>query len=926
MLITRTVIAGAAALFVHAASSNTSSRFYEDALQRYEKGDTAGAVIQLKNALQKEPKMLSAHLLLGKALLKSGEIKASEAAFEEAVANGVNPVEIAVPLGQVYSMLGERTKLLERIKPHGLPVAQQSEILTMRAVALAQNGQFSAAKQSIDEARVLAPQSAAPLLADAMMQMRRGELAAAKALAQRATELAPANAQAWSTLGSILQSQRDSKGSLDAYNRGVSADPLNHDSRLGRATILLALGRDGDAQKDVQALRASESADPRTSFLEGVLAARKGDRVNSQKSYEAAAASLETMPQGVRNSDEQFLLAGALSSRALGNTEKTREYLKHLLTLNSRHYAGQLLSATVSVEARDYSVAQPILETLLRTNPNDSQALYQLGSLLLAKRQYSRASEMFERAAAAGEQGAVRELGLSQLALGQDRPGLANLERAFNANPGDMRAGMQLCMHYVGQQQADKALAVANRMVKHDPANLAAQMFLGNVKGRVGDKRGARESFQQVLNKDPDFRVAAVSLAWLDIEEKRFDDARKRLSGLLSKDQQNADLLFQMGVLEIRAGKPADSIIHLQRSAELKRSDPKAGLALLDIYLQTNRPDKAAELTKTLAGDHPDKLPVVLAVGRSQLATGDLKGARLTFKDAVRLAEFDPEKQVLVARMLLMAGAPDEASYSLQKALSASPNYLPAMVLTVEVEAAKGNPQRVEEAVRALNAKHANTVPALLTTGQLALAKGQFPAALAAFQSAMGKSPQTSTVVLLAQAHLGAREPDKALAVLQAWSDKRSNDPRALRALAEVQAQTGRLDAAKRSFARLTAIEPNNAEMLSRQALLLHRLKDPTATAVAERALKAAPGDPEALDALGWIQALNGKFDLALPLLREARLRAPNNGEIRFHLAFVLHRLSRNDEAASELRAGLAAPRRPSPSAELDQLRKSLGI
>ena len=42
--------------------------------------------------------------------------------------------------------------------------------------------------------------------------------------------------------------------------------------------------------------------------------------------------------------------------------------------------------------------------------------------------------------------------------------------------------------------------------------------------------------------------------------------------------------------------------------------------------------------------------------------------------------------------------------------------------------------------------------------------------------------------------------------------------------------------------------------------------------------------------------------------LRDARLRAPNNAEIRWHLAYVLAKMGRRGEAADELKAALAMP------------------
>ena len=65
----------------HAALDPKASQLYEDALVRYEKKDLKGAIIQLKNAIQIDRKMLPVHLLLGRALLADGEFNAAEAAF-----------------------------------------------------------------------------------------------------------------------------------------------------------------------------------------------------------------------------------------------------------------------------------------------------------------------------------------------------------------------------------------------------------------------------------------------------------------------------------------------------------------------------------------------------------------------------------------------------------------------------------------------------------------------------------------------------------------------------------------------------------------------------------------------------------------------------------------------------------------------------
>jgi Tfp pilus assembly protein PilF len=82
------------------ADPQKASRLYEDALRRFDKGDLQGTVIQLKNAIQQDDKMLPAHLLLGKTLFKQGQLKGAEAAFEEALKLGVDRGEVVVQLEQ----------------------------------------------------------------------------------------------------------------------------------------------------------------------------------------------------------------------------------------------------------------------------------------------------------------------------------------------------------------------------------------------------------------------------------------------------------------------------------------------------------------------------------------------------------------------------------------------------------------------------------------------------------------------------------------------------------------------------------------------------------------------------------------------------------------------------------------------------------
>ncbi|PTT86569.1 PEP-CTERM system TPR-repeat protein PrsT, partial [Pelomonas sp. HMWF004] len=107
-----------------------ASRFYEDALQRYERRDLNGAIIQLKNALQADKTQLSVHVLLGKALLANSEPAAAEFQLGEAIRLGVNRAEVAVALAMAMNAQGKQPQMLEdtRLQPAGLPPGIQQEL------------------------------------------------------------------------------------------------------------------------------------------------------------------------------------------------------------------------------------------------------------------------------------------------------------------------------------------------------------------------------------------------------------------------------------------------------------------------------------------------------------------------------------------------------------------------------------------------------------------------------------------------------------------------------------------------------------------------------------------------------------------------------------------------------------------------------
>lgn len=921
------VLLACAATFGAQATPQKAAAFYEEALKLYEKKELTGAALQLKNAIQEDNKMLAAHLLLGRVLLGQGELKGSEAALETALSQGVSKVEVVPLLAQVYLQLAEPAKVLDLVKLNDLPREMHPEVLTLRGSALGMTGNLSAASAAFAEARKLDPTSASPLIAEVGTVLRAGDTERARGMAQKATELAPKNAMAWYLLGTVQQAIGDRKAALASFDKALVIHPKLVDAHVSRASVLLSQGQSAEASKVLAALKEAKVVEPRASFLRATLASRAGDMKLAAQEYNEAASLIDALPPGTRSGSEPLLMSGALSHKAVGNLQKAREYVDTLLARNGRHYGGQLLLANLLMEGGELSKAAPILENLLRQTPDEAQVLFMLGSIHMARRQFSQAAEMFDRASRGGNNDlALRELAFSQFGMGQDKAAVAALEKVFAKNPSDLRAGMQLAVTYARQGLAAKALQTAEAMVKLEPTNPVTMSFLGNVQGRLNDKKGMRETLERVLTIDARFRPTVMNLSWLDMEEGRLEPARIRLQAYLKDTANDPDVLFQLGLLEQQDKRPSEALALWTKADGLQNKDPRAGLASIELRLAQGQKDAAVAAARTLATKYPEVSAVHLALARAQLTVGDLASVRSALLDASKFAGSDVDTLVQTGRLHLAAGSPDGASYAVSKALQTRADDLGALSLQVEIAAKRGQAQAVDAALATLTAKHPGKVPTLMLAGHVAFSRGQFGKAAQQYRQAFDRAPSAPIALTLTQAYVANKEPDKAAALLDVWSQKNPKDLVVLRALAEVQMLQGKTDLARKNYQAVVNASPGDAFALNGFALLLDQMKDPTALSVAQQAVQAAPDQPAYADTYGWMLVGKGDLENGIRVLREARLRDPGNGLIRWHLALSLSKAGRKSEAQEELKAALAARNPPPAGPDLSALKAAVGL
>jgi putative PEP-CTERM system TPR-repeat lipoprotein len=897
------------ATFPAVAQSNAKAAgYYEDALVRFDKKDMPGAIIQLKNALQIDPNMLPVQLLLGKALMRNGEVAAAEVAFNEALRLGVNRAEVAIQLGQALLAQGKHRTVLEKntFSPAGLPPGIQLQVQLLRASAQADLGDSAAALKSIDEARAIDKRSVDVWLAEVPIRIRSRQFKEAVVAVDTALALAPESAEAMYQKGSVAHVQGDLKAALAAYDRALQTDKTHVEARVARIGIAMDQIRFDDAKKDVAELQKTAPNEPRAAYMKALLAERDGDMDTSRTALKEVTELLDPVPLDFIRYRPQLLMLNGLAHFGQNQGEKAKQYLEAFQRVQPVSPVSKLL-ARIYMADGNTALAINILEPYLRAQPGDGQAISLLARAHMAAGRNNKASALMQEALKAQDNPAFRStLGLSLVGEGQTASGIAELEAAYKKDPRQLQAATALVQLYLRSNQAKKAVPVAEQLVKAQGNNAWFYNLLGMAQGQAANIPASRSAFEKAISLDANFQQAKLHLAKLEIATRAYDAATKRLNDLLQTDPKYSEAMYELAIIADRKGQQSDTQRWLEKARDSAASaENRWDLALVDFHLRYGRPGAAFDAAKSASSKRPDDVHTLLAYGRAAISIGDTVAAKTALISATRFAEYDAQLQVEIAGLQLAANNLGGATYSLDKALSSRPDLLSAQALMAEVELRQGDPAKAEKRARDVISQNPKLAVGHSILGDIALARNQVPAAVEAYRRAYEIEPSTGSLLRLFRAMSGQDSGVSALRLADQWLKTHPRDLAVHKALADGHARAGNFPGAKVAYEGALRLKPDDTEALNNLANVQLRLKDPGAVKTAEAAMASAPGNALVIDTLGWALFQNGQTDRALQLLRDARLRQPGNPEIRYHLAAVLAKAGRNNEAREELDAAL---------------------
>lgn len=884
------------AILIAAALSGCGSKSQEAVLasaqEKIDKGDPRTAVVELKAVLQKGPDTGAVRLMLGKALLRAGDAVSAAIELQKAVELD-HPKEEVVPfLADALVLSGQWKKATDTLGSTVLAdPKQQANLLATLAVGYMSQGQIPKARQSVAAALALNPKQLGAKITQARLLAGEGKIDDALQAVDSVLAEEPKAREARRLKGELLWiGKNDSKAAMEVFRGMLEIDKANPAAYAAINGIHLQQGDVEGLRKDVEAMKAVLPRDRSTKFYQARLALLDKDYKTAR---ELTAELLKAAPEDIR----LLGLAGLV------------EFTSGSLVVAESH-----LAKATQLSPQQSDLRQLLVQTYLRLGQNGKaiETLQPLISgdsvqpqiLALAAEAYmqtgnTEAAETYFRRAAKARPEDVRiktALALVEISRG-DTAGFAQLE-SMSASTQEGFVDLALLSARLRASDLEGAAKAAQSLMAKQPKAALPAHLLGDVRLKQKKPADARASYEKAVANDPAYFPSIAALARLDLQDQKPDAAKARIQAVLTANPKHAEALIALLELQSATGTPPAEIrTRLEEAIKANPTEPRLRAQLIDLLLAQRDAKTAIAVARDASSALPGQLAIMDALARAQLASGEPQQALATFRKIVEARPNAPEPYMRLATAHLQNKDVTAATQNFRRALEMKPDFLPAQVGLMQVALREGKGTDALAVARQVQKQRPAESAGYAMEGEIHLVEKRWPAAIAAYRTALQRQPVTENAIKLHSTLKVSGASADADRFASTWTAEHPKDAHFRFHLGMFALSTNDFEKAEQHFRSVIALEPNRSAAYNNLAYALLAARKPGALAMAEQADKLSPNSPMIQDTLAQALLAENQAAKALDLQKKVVATDPEVAAYRLTLAKAL--LKSGDKAAA---------------------------
>lgn len=837
-------------LIISAASCQGKAK--EDVIaesrQYYADANYNGAVVLLKNHLDKNSEDTEARVLLAQAYQRLGKWVQVRNEAKTLLSQEPNSSEHLLLLAEAMLKTNDVNGALETAR--AARAAAKDNNSAAGALALVAEAAMAAndpgqAEAVFRELQAIDPGSVAAHLGLAHIFLQRDDNQAARAEVEALLATSPDNEGGLLLKAELHRREGDREGMLGAYCRLAEMAPGNARMQYRLGLLLLDMGKTEEAKALTQALSKRHSESPESDLLLGIIAYGEGN-------YKESQAALERSLSKEPRIDTYFHLAR--TAIKLGYLEIAVSHLNSVLYHDPDFLPARLLLTETLLHQQRFDAALAMAERISQDEPASAQARMALGAALIASGRVDDGLAMYDQASTMGNGSAEAYVkkGVIHANHGRTKAALESLQAALKVDPANLSARTLLYGYHLRKKEYDKAEAVLQPALNGSSSDALIFTYLGNLEVLRRNLDSALANLDKALNAAPGFPPAHMSKAKVHLLRRDRENAQAEYWKLLAKDPRHAEAAIALSGLLRFEGKEQEAgqvITEAGKSKELR------DLLLLARHLQAHHDTGAA-----------------LAMADRALAQDARSLDALTLKGDILLEEGQHEQALLVYDSLQAL----DVRRGLHKKINAG-------IATGDLGKAAELAQRLVEHDPASPDGH-------LILASLRERQGRYEDALAILKQTVQSHDSATARLALAQLHMRRGETGKARQILSAMVKSEPDNAQALFGLGLVHESQGEAHKAMKAYEQAIEADNGHVPALNNLALLYDKgiggpEKKKQALALAFMAYQRSPREPFIADTLGVVLLAMGKDKEAVQMLERAERSLPHDPSIKFNLA-----------------------------------------
>lgn len=567
--------------FLSACSSpdEKKMRFYNKGKELMDRGELVKASLEMRNAIQIDPKFADAHYQLGLVELRKGNVFRAFECFQKVVQIAPDHLNGQVELGKLLLLLDEKGKAQAQEKADLVLKAQPGhrEGMMLQAAIHMIRKEWEHGGEILE--RLIAGGVTKPDAYQSLALARRAmkDDAGAEATLKEGARRNPTSVGILKSLADLYAAKNRVDDAAGSISQMMRLEPAKYGYGITLAGLYWDAGRTADARALLAKLRTAYPKHEQCLL----------DLVRFYLLHRQQNEAEALLKEGIVNVPESFRLRTALSElyAATGRNEQATVLLKECIALAGNTKKPEAIQAN-NLLARgcflrgDLGAAQEYLAEVLKASPRNIDATYLKGRIHLARREGLAAMTAFRTVTSDRPQEVDGYLFLAdaQQINGEPKLALETLQLAERLEPDSLRVNRAFARLSLLQKEYHQGERRMTQYLERHPGDLEAQLELGDLHFLAGNYREAEAAYRYVKQKAPGSPLPY----W-------------RLSDLHAQEGNPARAASEM---EVVVGKVSPDNV-------------QASLALASLYARASQVSKAKKIYERLFASHQKEWRVV---------------------------------------------------------------------------------------------------------------------------------------------------------------------------------------------------------------------------------------------------------------------------------------------------------------------------